>query len=69
MVNPSNNTFVVHVFNGGGTYTCTVTPGVTVWSGAASSISTLQVGMGVDAWGTYQGGGALSPTFHVDADR
>jgi hypothetical protein len=54
-VTPSANTFVVHVFNGGGTYTCTVTSS-TQWSGAASSISTLQVGMRVDASGIYQGG-------------
>jgi hypothetical protein len=66
-VSPSTNTFVVHVFNGGGTYTCTVTSS-TQWSGAATSISTLQVGMRVDASGTYQGGGRVT-TSSVVADN
>jgi hypothetical protein len=68
-VNQSANTFVVHVFNGGGTYTCTVTPGSTQWSGAASGISTLVVGMRVDASGIYQiyqGGSGLAAS-RVDA--
>jgi hypothetical protein len=64
-VNPSANTFVVHVSNGGGTYTCTVTLS-TQWSGAASSISTLQVGMQVHASGIYQGGGGVTAS-SVDA--
>jgi hypothetical protein len=62
----NTGTFVDYVPNGGGTYTCTVTSS-TAWSGAASSINTLQVGMQVVASGTYQGGGSLSPTSHVNA--
>jgi hypothetical protein len=64
-VSPSILTFVVHVFNGGGTYTCTVTSS-TQWSGAASSINTLQVGMQVDASGIYKGGGGVTAS-SVDA--
>jgi hypothetical protein len=56
---------VVHVFNGGGTYTCTVTSS-TQWSGVASSINTLQVGMQVHASGIYQGGGGVTAS-SVDA--
>jgi hypothetical protein len=67
-VTPSSNTFAVHVSNGGGNYTCTVTSS-TLWSGAASSISTLQVGMQVVAsGGTYQGGGVVSQVSRVNAD-
>jgi hypothetical protein len=66
-VPPNTNTFVVHVPNGGGTYTCTVTSS-TVWSGAASSINTLRVGMQVDASGIYQSGSGINPTSSVDAD-
>jgi hypothetical protein len=67
-VTPSTNTFAVHVSNGGGNYTCTVTSS-TLWSGAASSITTLQVGMQVVAsGGTYQGGGVVSQVSKVNAD-
>jgi hypothetical protein len=66
-VTTSSNSFVVHVFGGGGTYTCTVSQSTT-WSGVASSISTLRVGMQVDASGVYQGGGAVTVS-HVDADQ
>jgi hypothetical protein len=67
-VSASTNTFTVHVPNGGGNYTVTVTPGVTTWSGVATSITTLTTAMGVDASGTYQGGGNLNPTTHVSSD-
>ena len=66
-VTTSSNSFVVHVFGGGGTYSCTVSQSTT-WSGLASSISTLQVGMQVDATGVYQGGGAVTVA-HVNADQ
>jgi hypothetical protein len=64
-VSLSPSTFMVRVSNGGGTYNCTVTAS-TQWSGAASSISTLLVGMEVDASGTYLGGGGLMAS-RVDA--
>jgi hypothetical protein len=66
-VTTSSNSFVVHVFGGGGTYTCTVSQSTT-WSGVASSISTLRVGMQVDASGVYQGGSAVTVS-HVNADQ
>jgi hypothetical protein len=66
-IDATASTFVVHVFGGGGTYTCNVGPSTT-WSGVATSLATLRVGMGADASGTYQGGGVLNPTAHVDAD-
>jgi hypothetical protein len=67
----NTGTFVVRVPNGGGTYICTVTSS-TSWPPAApgvvSNINMLQVGMQVNAWGTYQVGGGLTAS-RVDADN
>ena len=67
-VNQSSDSFVVHVSNNGGTYTCNAS-GSTQWSGAATSISTLQVGMYVHASGIYQGNNTLTMITSVNADN
>jgi hypothetical protein len=65
----SAGTFVVSAFGGGGSYTITVSSS-TVWPNPLiPDLQHLQVGMQVDARGTYAGGGSLNPTNSVDADN
>jgi hypothetical protein len=65
-VNTGNNTFVVNVGGGGGTYTITVSPpgGATNWSGPIKTLSQLASSPGARATvtGVYKGNGALDAT-------
>ena len=67
-ISTSTSTFVVRAFGGGGTYTIYVSTS-TVWPNPqVPDLQHLQVGMQVDAQGTYVSGGNLNPTTSVDAD-